>query len=166
MMKINRHLFAVVAPVFFFAGLFAQSGGPFAIQQSLITTGGGGASGGPFEVEASNAQPTAHPGTAGGPFGIRSGFWYPTFAPTAASASISGRVTTADGRGLQIAKVICVGVDGNSRSALTNGFGYYFLSDIPAGQTYIISVERKGYSFTPRVVNVVDDLVGVDFVPE
>ena len=144
----------------------AQSGGPFSIQQSLITTGGGRASGGPFAVEVSNAQPTAHAGTTGGPFGIRSGFWNPTFVPTAAMASISGRVTTADGRGLALAKIVCVDLNGNTRTALTNGFGYYRLSDIPSGESYILSVEKKGYAFAPRVVNVVDEVVDVDFIPE
>lgn len=87
--------------------------------------------------------------------------------PTAASALISGRVTSGDGRGL---RNVAVSVSGGNlatpRYALTNSFGYYTLDGLEAGNTYIVSVSSKRYVFeTPdRVITLLDSVAGVDFV--
>lgn len=46
-------------------------------------------------------------------------------APTAAEVSLSGRVMTADGRGLQNAIVLLTDETGNTRTTLTSSLGYY-----------------------------------------
>ena len=48
--------------------------------------------------------------------------------------------------------------------ALTNPFGYYSLENIPAGNTYLVSVEHKRFEFDPRTVTISDNLTGLDFV--
>ena len=55
--------------------------------------------------------------------------------PTAASVSLSGRVTTANGRALRNAEVVLIAGDGTVRSARTGSFGYFELTDIPADRT-------------------------------
>ena len=87
-------------------------------------------------------------------------------APSAANVSVSGRVMTADGRGLRNAYVVIIDSGGFSRRALTSSFGYYRFDDVRAGETYVISVASKRYVFAPRIVSVADDLTGVDFVAD
>lgn len=94
------------------------------------------------------------------------GFWTAgePLAPTAADVSVSGRVLTADGRGIANAVVNLTDQSGQTRQALTSPFGYYSFDDVQAGETYIATVRSKRYTFTPRTLNVADQLTGVDFV--
>ncbi|MGH9947020.1 MAG: beta strand repeat-containing protein [Pyrinomonadaceae bacterium] len=85
---------------------------------------------------------------------------------TAAGVSVSGRVLSADGRGVRNAAVILSDAQGGIRRSLTSTFGYYRFDDVLVGQTYILSVSSKRYTFTPRVLSVVDELADVDFVAE
>jgi len=86
------------------------------------------------------------------------------FAPTAANVSISGRVLTADGRGLRNALVSLTSQNGNTITARTSSLGYYRLDDIAAGQSYVIHVNSKLYQFTPRIITVAEDLTDIDLV--
>lgn len=91
----------------------------------------------------------------------------PTFMPpTAASATISGRVVNLKGRGVANARVIMTDSSGLLSTARTNGFGYYRFSDVQSGQTVILTVSSKQYSYTPRVLNVTENLDGFDFIPQ
>ncbi len=85
--------------------------------------------------------------------------------PTAAGASLSGRVLTSVGRGLANARVTITDSNGAIRTVLTNPFGYYRFSDVSAGQTAILSVFSKRYSYTSQVVSVTSDLDGLNFTP-
>jgi hypothetical protein len=90
-------------------------------------------------------------------------------APTAADVSISGRVATADGRGIRNIRVIVEG--GNLEqpiAVLTSSFGYYRVDGLKAGETYIVRVAGKRHVFeTPvRVVSLDADAFGLDFVGE
>lgn len=69
------------------------------------------------------------------------------FAPSAASVSIGGRVTTATGRGISRAMVSATDGNGNVLTTTTNSFGYYSFAELPAGDTYIFSVRAKHYQF-------------------
>jgi hypothetical protein len=86
--------------------------------------------------------------------------------PTAANVSISGRVLTADGRGIRSTVVVLADSEGNSRTATTSSFGYYRFDDVPAGGTYVLSVSSKRYQFEPRVVNVQDEIANLDFIAQ
>jgi len=87
-------------------------------------------------------------------------------APTAANASISGRVLTAEGSGVRNAIVQLTDQQGNVRSVRTSSFGYYRFDDVPSGETYLLSVVSKRFQFAnpTRLISVVDDLTGEDFV--
>jgi hypothetical protein len=56
------------------------------------------------------------------------------------------------------------GPDGNVRSAQTNTFGYYRFAEVPVGVTYVLDARAKSYSFTPRTINVTDELTDLDLV--
>lgn len=84
-------------------------------------------------------------------------------SPTAAAVSVSGRVLTPEGRGLRGARVSLTDQNGSTRTALTTTFGYYGFTEVAAGETYIISVVSKKYSFTPQVINVNEDMDNLNF---
>jgi len=87
-------------------------------------------------------------------------------APTAAGVSISGRVLDATGRGIALARLTLTDSSGDTRTALSNPFGYYSFEDVEVGQHYVLSIGHKRYVFDPsvRVINVVDEILGLDFI--
>ena len=87
-------------------------------------------------------------------------------APTAASASISGRATTSDGRGLSKVMLVLSDQSGGLQIALTNPFGYYKFESVQTGTTVILTAQAKGREFVDptRVITVLDSLSDVDFV--
>ncbi|MDQ3799695.1 MAG: carboxypeptidase-like regulatory domain-containing protein [Acidobacteriota bacterium] len=86
----------------------------------------------------------------------------PLLAPTAASVTVSGRVT-ANGRGVANAIVTYAGETGERKSAITNAFGYYRFEEVPAGQTYVFNVVSKRYTFPSRAVTVSEELSELNF---
>ncbi len=93
------------------------------------------------------------------------GMWQiPAAEPTAANVAISGRVVSSNGFSIRNARVTLTGQNGFVRTAQTNSFGYYRLDDIPVGQTYVMDARAKSYSFTPRTLNVNDELTNIDLV--
>ena len=85
--------------------------------------------------------------------------------PSAANVSISGRVTTANGRGIVNAVMTLTDSDGVRKTAHTSGFGYYKFEDLTAGENYILSVTSKRFSFAEptRIISAVDDVTDADF---
>ena len=59
------------------------------------------------------------------------------FAPTAASVSINGRVISANGRGISNARVSLTDANGKVKTVTTNSFGYYKMTDVMPGNTYV-----------------------------
>lgn len=86
--------------------------------------------------------------------------------PTAAGVSISGRVLTNDGHGLRNASVSITNATGNVVYSRSSSLGYFRFDEIDSGQTYVISVASKRFTFAPRVVNVTGDLSDVEFMPQ
>ncbi len=92
---------------------------------------------------------------------------YERLSPTAASASISGRVMTADGRGIKGASITLSTANGPERNlrVITGTFGYYRLDDLRVGETYVLTVGAKRYAFAnpSRVVSLDDEVSDADF---
>ena len=86
--------------------------------------------------------------------------------PTAGDASVSGRVTTHAGNPIGGARVSLMDEAGHVSVTSTNPFGYFRFDDVEAGETYVVSVRSKRYSFQPRVINVGEEVTGLDFVAE
>ena len=87
-------------------------------------------------------------------------------APTAAAVSVSGRVLTAAGRGLNNAYVTLTRPDGSVRIVLTSAFGYYRFDDVAVGDIYLVNVSSKRYTFTPQVVSLVEEITDLNFIAE
>jgi hypothetical protein len=51
---------------------------------------------------------------------------------------------------------------GGQRTAVSSSFGYYRFDGVTVGQTCVIGVTSKRYSFEPRVMPVVDEMTGLD----
>ncbi len=83
---------------------------------------------------------------------------------TSAQVSVSGRVLTNDGRGLPRARLTLTTNTGAVFEVVTNYFGYYRFSSIPAGSDYVFTVSDKHYDFPTRIVSVRGDMEGFDFI--
>ncbi len=98
------------------------------------------------------------------PAGISSANFTISSAPLAAGATVSGRVTNQFGRAVSRASVTLTDANGNTRTSMTNPFGYFVFDDVPAGEDYVASVRHKRYSFAPQLVSLVDNFSGLNFV--
>lgn len=90
-----------------------------------------------------------------------------SFAPTAAGVGVAGRVMTADGLGIGGVLVTVSGGDlAAPRTAISSPFGYYFVDDLTAGTTYVVSVNSKRYAFDAptRLVTLGDNIADLDFI--
>ena len=86
--------------------------------------------------------------------------------PSAATATVSGKIVTSGGRGVRGIKVTITGTnDGESKTVLSGQFGYYSFPDMQVGQTYIITASGKQYGFTQstQVQTVLDDTPNINF---
>ena len=90
----------------------------------------------------------------------------PVLAPTAAGVPVSGRVMTKGGSGIRGAVVVIDDGAGYTRRAVTGSFGYYSFDDVPAGETYTVSVTSKRFQFAPQLVTVNDAVEGLDFIAQ
>jgi Zn-dependent metalloprotease len=86
--------------------------------------------------------------------------------PTAANISIGGRVRNEAGNGVANALVKLVSGSGEVSITRSNAFGYYQFDGAAAGETYVIEVSSKTYTFTPRSVTATDDISDADFTAE
>lgn len=89
-------------------------------------------------------------------------------APTAADATLAGRVTSSNGRGIGKARVTLVDGSGQTFYALTNPFGYYRFDGIEAGQAVVVSISSKRYRFSNpvQVISLGDSAFDVNFVAD
>ncbi|MFT3743383.1 MAG: DUF4394 domain-containing protein [Pyrinomonadaceae bacterium] len=71
-----------------------------------------------------------------------------------APANVSGRVTTADGRGASSVTVSMTDATGYVRAARTSSFGYYSFSGIPSGATYVVQARSGRAASTARILTV------------
>ncbi len=88
-------------------------------------------------------------------------------SPTAASASIGGRVTTADGRGIPRVTIRMIDGDGGPvRMALTSQFGYYVFNDVPVGGVVVLEARHRRYSFVEPTlfISFLDEMTSANFV--
>jgi len=83
--------------------------------------------------------------------------------PTAAGVSISGRVIMPQELGLTNARVTLTDSQGNSRTILTRKLGNFRFADVAAGETYIISVTARRYTFASQVVTPIEDIADLSF---
>ncbi|HEX8636925.1 MAG TPA: cohesin domain-containing protein, partial [Pyrinomonadaceae bacterium] len=106
-----------------------------------------------------NGSPAAN--TTNGSFSVLPG-------PTAASVTVSGKVTNASGRGIAQAQITLIDANGRERTTQTTSFGYYRFENIEAGETITITAKARRYKFIQssitRTVN--QSVTDADFVSE
>lgn len=141
--------------------LVGQTGGVYEIKQSVTGSGGGGTVGGEYSIEGTAGQ-TVTDQSAQLPFLAASGFWQSIFVPTAAGVSISGRIRTEDSLGIRNAIVVMTDSRGAIQTTRTGAFGYFRFDDVEAGQTVTISVTSKRFFFQPIILNVGDEITGLE----
>lgn len=125
---------------------------------ATIVANPGGSPSGSFPVISLT---TGGPGSNNHTFDV--GF---TLAPTAANVSVEGRVMLSAGNGVRNATVILTEADGSQRVATTGSFGYYRFDQVEAGQTVVVSIRSKRFTFDPsaQVLTLKDNLTEIDFV--
>jgi len=86
-------------------------------------------------------------------------------APTAAGATVAGRVLTASGSGIRNVVIRLTDSTGQSRTTRTGSFGYYSFEDVTVGQTYVVSLAAKRFTFAnpTQVITVNDNIGDLDF---
>jgi hypothetical protein len=87
-------------------------------------------------------------------------------SPTAASVSVSGRITATNGNGIQNVRITLTDSDGETQIVLSNALGYYQFTDVLVGETYILSAKSKHYTFSQplQVLNITDETSEVNFI--
>ena len=163
--KLPLMLFLCVA-----ASLTAQTGGTYDLSHNVIAGGGGRSQStiGSFQLEGTVGQPSAGTVSTGDTFNIRGGFWsMAPILPTAALASLSGRVVSANGRGIANVQVMLTNITTGQRvSAATSTFGSYRFADQQVGQTYAVTVIARRFRLDPntRIIVLDDDVTVENFV--
>ena len=142
----------------------------YPLEKAAVAGGGiSDAAGGSFTLSATTGQTVAGNALRGDAFTMPVGFWtYSPLAPTSAGASIAGRVLTANGQGVRNARLVLINSAGAGRFAQTGSFGYFRFENVPVGETYILSVESKRFSFAEptRIIALSADLRDVNFISE
>ena len=146
----------------------AQTGGQFAITQTVIAGGGAESSGGNFGVVGTTAQATAGTDSGSGQFAVKGGFWQAFFAPTAAQVSVGGRVLTANGAGIRNARVTMTDQNGQTQIAATSTFGYFRFQEVAVGEVYVFTVHSKRFTFSngTRILLVSEEISDMVFIAD
>lgn len=85
-----------------------------------------------------------------------------TLSPTAASATVSGRLHI-DGRAIACGRVYMTNQNGETVTTKSNQFGYFQFSNVTAGETYLFTVFSKYGEFYPLVLSVQDNISDLSF---
>jgi Carboxypeptidase regulatory-like domain len=147
------------------------SSGNYTLTQTAIANGGASgisaSLGGNYSIEGTIGQSAAGTNQQVAVYNFKPGFWTTQpLVPTAASVSLSGKVTTIDGSGIRNVLVTLTQSDGTTRTVLTASFGYFRFDEIEAGQIVIINVRSKRFTFIPPtlILNTTENSNEINFV--
>ena len=87
-----------------------------------------------------------------------------SISPSAGPVEIAGRVLSDTGRSVYGASVFATDETGTIRTVRTNSFGFFRFTDLTAGQSYVLNVTSRQYSFAPMLVTPTEDLFEVNFI--
>jgi hypothetical protein len=91
------------------------------------------------------------------------------FPVSSAGASVTGRVITPNGNGIRDVMVSIAGGElEHPLQVATSNFGYFRFEDIPAGGTYVVTVQSRRFRFSSpsTVITLNDSIAGIDFVAD
>jgi subtilisin family serine protease len=86
--------------------------------------------------------------------------------PTAATVSVGGRVSSAQGTAVANAHVFLTGPSGEVGSVLTNPFGYFRFENVIAGEVYVLEIRHKRFLFLPHVIAVNGEITDLNFTAD
>lgn len=89
---------------------------------------------------------------------------YKVAGPTAAGASLAGRVVDANGRPVFGARLALIGQDGVPLLRSTSPFGYFQFNEIRAGQNCVLQVFAKGFEPASQLVDLSENVTGLELV--
>ena len=78
-------------------------------------------------------------------------------------ASISGRVLTPAGVGIQNVTVILTDSNGVRRTAQTSSFGLFSFDNVATAQAYVIGVRARRYRFPAKSLVVTVNMANLEF---
>jgi hypothetical protein len=137
---------------------------------SHSTIGGGGAKSGTvatLQVEGTVGQSAPGLWTSSGLYQLEGGFWFDqTVQPTTPKASIAGRITDSNGRGVYRAFIALIDVStGEIKRASTSAFGYFRFDQVETGRVYVIEPASKRYTFDPlsATLTLLDNVTDLNF---
>jgi subtilisin family serine protease len=85
--------------------------------------------------------------------------------PVVLSATVSGRVITPDGKGINKAVVTMVdSATGSTRQTFTSPTGFYRFENVAAGRSYTLTAEQRRFEFEQRSLILIGNAENVDFV--
>jgi carboxypeptidase family protein len=116
-------------------------------------------------VQKDNTDFTMYESNSEGALAPNTMLTFTGFAPTAAEASISGRVLDPYGKGVSGATVQLNGSMGIVDIATTASDGSFRFKDIQVGEFYILTIRSKRYKFSNRFVDLQDDVSGMVITP-
>jgi hypothetical protein len=161
-----KSFFALLLFCFLTAGVQAQV---YTLEKMVVAGGGSEGAGGSFALDSTTGQAAAGNALRGGSSAMTVGFWsYSPLAPTASNVSISGRVLSANGQGIRDARLVLTNSAGEARYAQTGSFGYFRFMDVPVGETYVLTVYARRFTFAEpsRIIALHDDLTDMNFTSE
>jgi uncharacterized delta-60 repeat protein len=101
-----------------------------------------------FSVKPDSLGRIVVAGEAGGLFGVAR-----LSSDAAATANLGGRVVNQKGRGISGANLTLTFPNGLTRQIISDNFGRFTFNDLPAGDTYRISIRLSGYRFEQNSIN-------------
>ena len=160
-----------LSAVFSAASAQSPEGGVIYTMSHAVVGGGGGKSGADstMSVEGTFGQAIAGTTSSGGQYSLHGGFWFgDALQPTAAPASISGRVNglAAFGTAVRRVRVVLTDLATNEvRVARVNIAGYYQFDELEVEHLYLLRAEGPSITFAPDSVTIslLDNVTGVDF---
>jgi hypothetical protein len=167
--KMTKSFYQPVVFAAFLLSLIVAVVNAQSIEQSVIASGGTSEGGNStFSVTGIVGQPIAE-SSSGAPYAVRSGFITAApLVPTAATVTVSGKVTTASGRGIRNVVVVMTDASGTVRRTNTTTFGYFRFTDVMPGGTYIFSARAKRFTFNQatQVRSVAEEISDINFVAD
>ncbi len=87
--------------------------------------------------------------------------------PSSANSVVGGQVFSSDGvSAVSRATVTLIASSGQVFTTRTNPFGYFRIEDVPVGESYVLNVNSKAFTFAPRLIDVSEDVSGLVITAE
>lgn len=84
--------------------------------------------------------------------------------PVIPSATVSGRVLTPDGKGINKAVVTITDAAGVTRQILTSSTGFYRFENVATGRSYTLTASHRRFDFEQRRIILIGNAENVDFI--